>query len=139
MKKPPNNSSSINEGHIEREAWKKSLLTLKALNRMCRRKTCTETQAEHCKLHEISVEWIIELTTKGFTVTEVQCNRGTPLEHPDPSCWEMCQECIQCVSQVSPCLYQKRADPINQLLQTWGFVIIRLICQYKPFQTYQEV
>jgi len=115
---------------------------MKALDQMCRGRKCTESEVEPCIYREQIFKWVLDLASKGFTVTEVQCHFGSPLNHIDMSLWE--DVCTHCIEQISvhdkqTCKHRKGAEKILHLLITQGFVVKSFFCQFNPFKTDEDV
>lgn len=126
---------------IRREAQRRSILALQALNRMCTGRNCLKSHADPCELRDLAQDLTVDLASNGFTVLEIQCNLGKPLEYIDPSLWEhLCAHCMEYITEQKrqTCKYRKIAETSNQVLRTKGFAIINLYCQYNPLRTNQN-
>ena len=100
---------------------------------MCLERYCLAPQVQRCKIHEKTLEGLINLASKGFTVTEIQCNLDAPLEHPDSNLWEyVCTKCAERFSEQEKqtCPHRKHAEKIVDNLKNLGFAVIDMFCQY---------
>jgi len=80
---------------ISAEARRRTILTMEALDVMCRERNCPDPQVEQCQAQKNAVEWIISLASKGFTVTEIQCTLGKAPKPIDSDLWEhLCAPCL---------------------------------------------
>ena len=125
------------EDTIDEEAKMRTFLTLKAINRMCKGHICTKSEDEHCVNREQIFTGVLDLASKGFTVTEVQCQFGSPVNHGDLGQWEAV--CTQCIEQIGvhekqTCKHRKSAEKTLHLLTTQGFLVKRMFCQFNPFK-----
>ncbi|MFQ6123199.1 MAG: hypothetical protein ACE5R6_01150 [Candidatus Heimdallarchaeota archaeon] len=132
-----NSFDPSDEAEIKKEALKRTILTIEALDKMCRRRNCDAIQVDHCSTRENVQKCIIQLTSDGFTVTEIQCNLGRPSQRIDPRLWEtICHFCVEYLSEHAKqnCQYRKSAEKIHHSLAEYGFAIIDLFCQRNPLR-----
>ncbi len=132
-----NSFDPSDEAEIKKEARKRTILIIEALDKMCRRQNCDAIQVDSCTARENAQECIIHLTSEGFTVTEIQCNLKRPLKHLDPGLWEtVCSLCVEHMSEHEKlnCKYQKSAEKMQHFLAEHGFAIIDMFCQKNLFR-----
>jgi hypothetical protein len=125
------------EDTIEEKAKRRTFLTLKALDRMCRGHRCTKSEEDQCAYREQIFTGVLDLASKGFTVTEVQCQSGSPVNRSDLDQWEIV--CAYCIEQIGmhekqTCPHRKSAEKTLHLLKTQGFHVKRIFCQFNPFK-----
>lgn len=132
-----NSFDPSDEAEIKKEALKRTILTIEALDKMCRRQNCDAIQVDRCTARENALEYIINLTSEGFTVTEIQCNLERPLKHLDSVLWEtVCSRCVEHLSEHEKqnCKYRKSTAKMHQSLAEHGFAIIDMFCQKNLFR-----
>jgi hypothetical protein len=125
------------EDAIEEKAKTRTFLTLKALDRMCRGHQCAKSEVDQCLYREKIFNGVLDLASKGFTVTEVQCQAGNPVDCGDPDQWEtVCANCLEKIGthEKQTCEHRKSAEKMLLLLETQGFLVKKMFCQFNPFK-----
>ncbi len=133
-----NSFDPSDEADIKKEALKRTILTIEALDKMCSRQKCDTYQMDHCTARENALDCIISLISEGFTVTEIRCNLGKPLKHLDSRLWEtVCYLCVEHLSEHAKlnCKYRKSVEKMHHSLAKYGFAIIDMFCQKNTLRT----
>ena len=130
------------EDTVEGKAKRRTFLTLKALDRMCRGHNCSKSEEEQCEYREKIFNGVLDLASKGFTVTEVQCQVESPVNRRDLDQWEtICTHCIEHIEQheKQTCSHRKSAEKTLNRFKTQGFLIKSIVCQFNPFKSNEGV
>lgn len=139
MSSTENSVGSGGENSAKKEATMRAVLTIEALDMMCRGRNCAEPKVGQCSHRERAQKLVIDLASNGFTVTEIQCNLGNPLEHIDPGLWEyICTHCVEHISEHAKqaCEYRKSAEKSLHTLIKLGFAVIDMFCQVNKFRKF---